>query len=229
MKSQKNREPIKGCIIDMDAVALNGIQNMYDVVGEELAKQKVVVDEGLFARYFIGTYLETGLNRAMHSVEKRSSAELAQTIRDAYLARLAAVNVADNRGLLDLVSGLGARNVRVGLLTRLAAATAREKFAPLTGSENVDILADAQPALVGGYPWDAWRHAAETMQMIDRLCVAVVTCAASSRAALAASLTVIAIPDRITEFQDFTGAYDCFSSLDGDASAAILRALRIDA
>ena len=63
--------------------------------------------------------------------------------------------------------------------------------------------------------------------MSDRLCAAIVAANASCKAALAASLPVVVIPDAMTDYQDFTGAYHVLDKLDADALPAVREALRL--
>ncbi len=226
-KSESKREPFKGCIIEMDTVVLNGIQLLYEITRTELSKQDVVIDEGLFARHFFGAHLETGLNRALQPSGRRSTPELAQTIRTTYLSRLAAAPIADHQPLAALVRGLSERQVRVALLTRIDHAAATAQFASLLALPNVMLISETLFAPVGGFAWDVWRRAAETMEMSGRLCTAIVASSTSAKAALAASLPVIAIPSALTDYQDYTGVYHRCDKLDDSVLPAVLQSLRI--
>ena len=226
---QTDREPFQGCIIEMDFVVLNGIQRLYAIIKTELSKLGVAIDEGHFARYCLGIHLETGLNRLLASFSRRSTPELAQTIRAAYLDQLGAAPLDAGHPVVALVKGLSERHVRVALLTRLPGETAEERFAPLLAFKHVSTLGEAPAAYVGAFTWDVWRRAALTLNMTDRLCVAVVAGAASCKSAMAASMPVVAIPNELTDFQDFTGAIACFDSLEKPVLPAILQALRIQA
>lgn len=226
---QVNRDPFRGCIIEMDTVALNGIQHLYTIIRDELDKQNVALDEGLFTRNLLGAYLETGLNRVLQRSGRRATPEMTQAIRVAYLEQIAAKPVDEAHPVVALARGLSEKGVRVGLLTRLSPEVAEVVFAPLLTLENVMPICESQAAWVGGFPWDVWRRASQTMQMNDRLCVAIVTGGASCKAALAASLPVVAVPNAMTDYQDFTGAYHCFDALDGSSLAAVLQTLRLPA
>jgi hypothetical protein len=226
-EGQNKREPFRGCIIEMDTIALNGIQRLYAIIRNELGKQDITIDEGLFARHFLGAYLETGLNRALQAAGRRATPETTQAIRTAYLAQLAETPVADSHPIIALVKGLSEKQVRVALLTRLGNETATAIFAPLLAFDNVTLICESQAALVGGFPWDVWRRASQTLQMADRLCAAVVASSTSNKAALAASLPVVAVPNSMTDFQDFTGAYACVDKFDGSVLTAVLQALRV--
>ena len=226
---QAKRDPFRGCIIEMDTVALKGIQHLYSIIRDELAKQNVKIDEGLFARNLLGAYLDTGLNRILQRTGRRTTPEMTQAIRSAYLEQLAATPITESDPIVALVQGLSKKGIRVGLLTRLGADAAATAFAPLLALENVMLICESQAAWVGGFPWDVWRRAALTMQMTDRLCAAIVTGAASCKAALAASLPVVAIPNEMTDYQDFTGAHDCFDAIDETVLLAVLQTLRLAA
>lgn len=225
-EDQSKREPNKGCVIEMDTVVLNGIERLYDIIRAELARQGTAIDEGLFARHLLGSYLETGLNRALHGTGRRATPELMQAIRAAYLAQMAETPLPEGHAVAGLVKGLSEASVRVGLLTRLGQEEAARLFAPLLAFPHVALICETQ-AMVGAFPWDVWRRAALTLQMSDRLCAALVTASASCKAALAASLPVIAIPNTMTDYQDFTGAYECLDKLDARVLPAVLRVLRV--
>jgi beta-phosphoglucomutase-like phosphatase (HAD superfamily) len=226
---QTDRDPFQGCIIEMDTVVLNGIQQLYAIIKAEVGKLGVTIDEGHFTRYCLGIHLETGLNRLLVSFGRRSTSELAQAIRAAYLEQLGAAPIDAGHPVVALVKGLSENNVRVALLTRLSSETATERFAPMLGFKHVTSLCESQVAYAGAFPWDVWRRAALTLNMTDRLCVAVVAGAASCKAALAANMPVVAIPNEMTDFQDFTGAIACLDSLQKPVLPAILQALRVQA
>ena len=88
-QDQRKQEPNKGCVIEMDTVVLGGIPRLFGIIRDELSRQDVAIDEGRFARFLLGTYLENGLNRAMQGSGRRATPEMMQTIRSAYLAQLA--------------------------------------------------------------------------------------------------------------------------------------------
>ncbi len=225
-QDQKKQEPNKGCVIEMDTVVLGGIPRLFGIIRDELSRQDVAIDEGRFARFLLGTYLENGLNRAMQGSGRRATPEMMQTIRSAYLAQLADTPIPENHPVIGLVKGLSEIPVRVGLLTRLGQEEAARLFAPLLAFPQVTLLCESQ-AMVGAFPWDAWSRAAIALQMSDRLCTAIVAASASCKAALAASLPVVVIPDAMTDYQDFTGAYHVLDKLDADALPAVREALRL--
>lgn len=225
-QEKSKQEPSKGCVIEMDTVVLGGIPRLYGIVRGELARQQVALDEGHFTRFLLGAYLETGLNRALQGTGRRATPDMMQTIRSAYLSQLADAPLPAGHPVIDLVKGLSETPVRVGLLTRLGQEEAARLFAPLLALPHVSLLCETQ-AMVGAFPWDVWRRAALSLQMSDRLCVALVAASASCKAALAASLPVVVIPDAMTDYQDFTGAHHVLDKLDAGVLPAVRQVLRV--
>ena len=228
ISKKKSKQVItKGCVIEMDSVVLGGIPHMYGAVRDELARQQVPLDEGTFARFLLGTYLENGLNRAMHAAGRRATTEMVQNVRSAYLAQLAAASVPENHPVVALAKSLTGIPVRVGLLTLLGHEEAMRVFEPLLDLPHVKLICETQ-AVVGSFPRDAWRRTSATMDMADRLCVAIVAAAASNKAALAASMPTIVVPDAMTDYQDITGDQYVFEKLGDDGVLpAVKQVLRI--
>ena len=62
-----------------------------------------------------------------------------------------------------------------------------------------------------------WLRLAENMMIPPSRCVAIATSAASCKAAIAAKMRSVVIPDKFTAFQDFGGADVVFDTLDKNA------------
>ncbi len=219
--------PCRGCIIEVDMVALGGIGKIYEICKRHLGEMNVAYDVGLFGRYQLGAYLEAGLNRLLQSLGRGGAPELARGVRDDYLKALAEHALAPNAPVVELVNTLSAKQVKVGLLTRMEETQAGEVLAPMLAQANVSLLCETQHALVGGFPWDVWRRNVAKMHMEEKLCVALVAGAASCKAALAAGLPTVVATDDLTMHQDFCGARHVADQLDDDVAQAVLSALRL--
>jgi beta-phosphoglucomutase-like phosphatase (HAD superfamily) len=226
-RSQAGVEPFKGCIVDVDALLLGGIGHAYEVCERHMSKAGLPFDVGLFGRYLLGVHFESGVNRLLQAKGRGGGVEAAHAVRDEYLAALASSTLASDAPAVKLIQALSAQNIKLGLLTRLDGEKADAVLAPVLGCAHVTLLAEQQPALVGGFPWDAWRRAIQRLQMEDRLCVALVASAASCKAALAAGLPAVVVTNALTAHQDFSGASHVADGWSQNLTQALLGVLRI--
>lgn len=221
--------PPRGCIFEVDTVVLDGLQLLYKVVEDHAQTLEIKIDEGVFLRYCMGGSVESALGRLLHSFGRRSSPEMVKAVKDQYYDRLASQPTDGLQGLAKLVKELLAKNAAVGLITKLDEDAAKSLFAPVLAFEGVHLIVDQYPLHVGSVSWDSWKNAATAMGLVNHLLVAVVASAASCKSALAANLPVIAIPNEMTDYQDFSGAYHWCDSLDSDKILpAILQTLRLE-
>jgi hypothetical protein len=223
-----SRTPVRGCVIEADTLALGGIGKAYAICERHLAAMEVKLDAGLFGRYLLGAHLESGLSRLLTAVGRTYSAELGQAIRGEYLAALAGAALPPESPLVRLAEAFAAGGrVGTGLLTQLAPEQAATPLAPLLAQPNVTLLPEPHCALVGGFSRDTWRRCRERLQMQERLCVALVASGASCRSALAAGFKVVAVADKLTAHQDFTGAIHVAGEMTEDIVPAVLDALQL--
>ncbi len=226
-RSKTSVEPFKGCIIEADTLLLGGIGHAHEICGRHMRKAGLPFDDGLFGRYLLGVHLESGVNRLLQANGRSGGSETAHAVRDDYLLALAGSKLAADAPAVKLVQALAARNVKLGLLTRLDGEKAAAVLAPVLECGPVTLLSEQQPALVGGFPWDVWRRAIQRLQMEDRLCVALVASAASCKAALAAGLPTVVVTSEHTAHQDFSGASHVADEWSPHVTEAIMDTLRI--
>lgn len=227
-RSQAGVEPFKGCIVDADTLLLGGLGHAYAVCERHIRKAGMPFDAGIFGRYLLGVHLESGLNRLLQSHGRSGGADAAHAMRDEYLTALAAGSLAPDAPAAKLIETLSAQHIKVGLLTRLDGEKAGAALAPALACPHVALYPEQQPVLVGGFPWDVWRRAVQRMQMEDRLCVALVSSAASCKAALAAGLPVAVVTDELTAHQDFSGAGYVGDGWSQSLTQGLLTLLRIE-
>lgn len=227
--AQAVREPIRGCLIEMDYVALGGVPRIYDACAAQLATQGVTLNAGLFSRYLLGHSLEAGLNRLLAAQGKPAGlgGDMGREVQGAFLTSLAAAAESLDRRVVALAGELAGRNIRVGLLTRLSEETARSVYAPVLALSGPTLLLPEGHGVVGGFGWDVWRRAIRKMQMEERLCAALTASGYSSKTALAAGLTVITVPAELAAHQDYSGVDFVAEGWSGEVTRAILTALRL--
>jgi beta-phosphoglucomutase-like phosphatase (HAD superfamily) len=68
-----------------------------------------------------------------------------------------------------------------------------------------------------------WLQLAKEMGISTALCTVAATSASSSKAALCAGMRCFAVPDRLTAFQDFSGADYVIESLDDEVEELVLK------
>ena len=222
------KSSVRSCLIEIDNVALDGLRALYTIAENLLAAKNIKIDQGIFLRHCMGIALETGLDRLMHSFGLRLSAELAQTVKEEYLAALVAQTDSLD-ALVKVVKGLVKKNVKVTLLTRVDPDKNKKLFSKISKLPEVTIVRQDTPLYIGSTTREAWgAAAAEHFELNAHIC-AVVSSSASCKAALASSLSVVAVPNDMTDYQDFTGAFNWCESFDpASCLPAILEALRVE-
>jgi phosphoglycolate phosphatase-like HAD superfamily hydrolase len=218
----------KGLAIEWDFVALGGLPRAFDAARARLARASLDLTPVLFSRYLLGRPLEEGLARLVAAVGAKSKAvDAAPDIHAAFASSLEEAMPKPRAEVVRFVKDMAARGLKIGLMTQIPEETAKPFVAALDVGDAAVLL--PEPATcVGGSGWDAWRRAPRKLQLADRMGVAIAVSADSARGALAAGLGVIALPDALTQHQDYTGADLVTERFTDEVSRVILELLRLE-
>jgi beta-phosphoglucomutase-like phosphatase (HAD superfamily) len=218
----------RGVLVEADLVMLAGTELFFQSCLARLEKEGVKLDRSLFLRFLFGKSLVRGMTALLEKLGKSAdaAAALSADCMEAYLAALPNASGKARDSVLAFIKDVSERGVKVGLMTQLPEADAKELFADLLGSPNVTVLAEpAHHACVHG--WEGWRRAARKLQVGERLCVALAS-PASSRGALAAAMRLVVVQDPVQDHFDCGGADMVVETLTPAIRTAALRLLKIE-
>lgn len=214
----------RAILFELENTAINGREIIYGVV------KKIVEDRGLdfnevtFSRYCLNSPLKHAVTDLL-SVGGKGQPSNAKVV-DALVAGLGQA-FSDHSGnvltgmkaLLDTAANEG---IALGALSRLPADQARAL------AEQVGLLAAGGDVLSAsdddrlGPTADAWLKLSKHIGVMPSLSVVLTTSSTSCKAALSAGMRCVVVPDRFTNFQDFSGASAVFDELDADVIPEVL-------
>jgi hypothetical protein len=214
--------------VELDLVGFAGTELLLQACTARLEKAGIKLDQSLFLRYLLGKSPMRGMSALLEKVGKgtESAASLAAECMEAYVASLQQAPVKMRDNLAAFLKEVVGHGVKVGLLTQMPEAAAKERFADLLANPLVQVIAEpANHACVHG--WEGWRRAARKIQVGERLCVAVAT-PASARGALSASMRMVVVVEPLQEHLDCSGADVVTETITPAVRAAALRLLKIE-
>jgi len=201
----------KGALFfDLDNLVASARRLYYGALQEVVSAQGKELTPVLFSRYFV-----TGKGTALPSLYAALGlpADAAEgiygQIAETVIPRLAASTAKPDAALSGWIDAAKARGATVVAVTRLASDAAESLLVRIgldpetVRTATLDELGDDA----------AWTKACAAFGKAPRDCVAVVTSSDAAKAALAAHLSVVAVPDEYTDFQDFGGADAVVDSL----------------
>lgn len=201
----------KGALLfDLDNLVASARRLYYAALKEIVSAQGKELTPVLFSRFFVtgnGAYLPAlyaALGLAADAADGIDG-QIAETVTP----RLAASTAKPDQALSDWIAAAQARGAAVVAITRLSADAAESLLA------RIGLNPEAVRPFTMDEPGDpaAWGKACASFAKLPRRCVALVTSSDAAKAALAAHLGVVAVPDEYTDFQDFGGADAVVGSL----------------
>lgn len=201
----------KGALFfDLDNLVASARRLYYAALKEIVSAQGKELTPVLFSRFFVtgngadlpALYTELGLPAdAADGID----GQIAETVTP----RLAASTAKPDAALSAWIAAAQARGALVVAVTSLATDAAESLLARIGLNPEVIRISTMDE------PGDnaSWTKACASVGKLPRRCVAVVTSSDAAKAALAAHLGVVAVPDEYTDFQDFGGADAVLGSL----------------
>jgi beta-phosphoglucomutase-like phosphatase (HAD superfamily) len=207
-------------LVEADMTVLPGMNLFLDSFGPVLKKAGICLDRDLFLRYLFGRHPVRGVAALIEKSGKSADASaVAADCLAAYLAALEGAGAQANEPALTFIREVAGQGRKVGLITQLPDAAARQVFSGVLG-ETVTAITET-PGTLGVLGWEGWRRASRKLQARERLCVAL--CApASARWALAASMRVAVVMNPMQEHLDAGGADLLCETLNASARASAM-------
>jgi beta-phosphoglucomutase-like phosphatase (HAD superfamily) len=211
-------------LIELENTAFKGREVVFDAVAKALEDKEIKLDQLLFVRFFLTRGMAAAIPEVLKATHKTrfSATKLVPEVESLIREGLRARQSSPAAGAQKLVSQGTATGLRVGFLSDgdLATALPLAKACGVTDPKALLTAATLHDRVTTCT--DAWHRLAIHMGVSPLRCVAVTTSAEATRAAMAAGMRCVAIPDRFTGFQDFGGADFVGDALDNAAIAAVL-------
>jgi beta-phosphoglucomutase-like phosphatase (HAD superfamily) len=222
-KSVRVGPPVPNLVVELEYLAFGARKTLHDVMKANLADKDVKLDLPAFSRYCVSPALDQALPALLKALGKArlSAAKMLAEVEEGVKNSLLHSGRHPDPAFAKLVKAAQARGWRVGVISDLDPDTARQVLEKSGITDPPALLARTSGAR-NTTDGRAWRSLAKQLGVPAATCVAVVTSADASYAALAADMDCAAIPDAFTAFQDFGGVNLVAEKLDDHAITAIL-------
>lgn len=193
-------------IFDLDNLVLDARNLYYEVLAEMLQTKGATLTPILFSRYVIAAgHADLAALFAALKLDEDADAATEQW-QNTTQGRIATSSAKIPEGLKIWMDAASARGAAVCAASTLPQPKVEAIFSRLGLSPETIRLYACNPAERCLQDAETWVRIAASLSKSTRRCVAIVTAADTAKAALAAQMSVVAIPDVYTEFQDFCGA-----------------------
>ncbi|MBM4144110.1 MAG: HAD family phosphatase [Lentisphaerae bacterium] len=202
------KTPSRAILFELEHTAAGGRQILFDVLKSALAERGITLSESEFRRHCVGCPVEEAVAALLKASKKtRLSAEkLVAEISEGITLSFAGGSARLDPGMADLIERSRAEGIAPGGLSCIESDAARQLVEKLgLNDSGLVILSRAGTERTFPQP-DVWLQLAKTVGVTPTRCLVVVSSGDASRAALAAGMKCVAVPDRYTSFQDFSGA-----------------------
>lgn len=197
----------RAVLFELEHVAVGGRQIKFGLMEAALKSQRVELTPTLFSRYCLPRVPKEGLKALLKAAGKSGA------LAEVWERYAAGVPEAFGNAKLKLDSGCEAilkvarkHHARLGALTSLDAATTEALIRNLDLGNLGIVLQVISQEDTRTFSGDHWLHLARKVDTLPRKCFAICTQADSCRAAIAARLRCIGLPDTYTVFEDYGGA-----------------------
>jgi len=224
----EQEEPEHAILFELEGIAINGRQILFDVIKGALTGKGVKLTPVLFARYCLDVPLQESVATLLKQVKKDMDEKIVATIIDAFNAAVLEKGTKLNSDLKNAMALAQEQGLRLGAVSCLKEATA-ESLAEKLGltKMGVSVFAnDVEGKLVPSA--DAWLKLTKQMEIGPPLCGSFVTSMKSSNAALSAGTKCVVVIDKYNGFQDFGGADYVVDALDNQMVKELIDLLRKD-
>lgn len=193
-------------LFELENLALAGRKRLYDLLKKHLAAAGVQVTPALFSRYGLGPTPEQSVAGLIEGLGagKIDAAKIGAEVNEAYVADLQS-KVEINTAVVKLVQAALKKGFAVGAVSALPEEQALVVLQRL--DLNGDVKLGAHKPVEPLYPRaDTWIKLLKSTCKTSVPAVAIVSSSSSGKAALAAGLRCVVLPDEFTGYQDFSGA-----------------------
>jgi len=222
-------KPKKALLFELDNVALKGRELLYDVLSGILEEKGVDFSFGHFCKYCLHPPAKNYIPTLLHKSGKTrlSEEKLVGEVTEAVKLMFFDGNMKMNEGMMDLIDRAIADGAAIGVLSVFDEATTgriSEKLG-LSGKGTVTLSNGTEDKHVPSS--DAWLKLAKGMKIPASCCVVIASSAKACKAALSAGMRCVALPDKFTAFQDFSGVDFVLPSLDEAGADSVIGLLDI--
>ena len=214
-KRNANPQPM-AILIELENIAVQGRRLMYEALSDILEKKGAKMKPFLFSRFCLYSSSKKYLPDLLKAVgkERLSADKMAEEVDAAIAAAFSRPGLKLPADLKKSLKALAEKGFVVGALCCLPKAVA-QSLATNLGLEAMGVRMLAGFNEQTPYPGvEAWLKLAKISNVQPFRTVVVATSSLSCKAALAARMKSIAIPDSFTIFEDFCGADYLVNSLD---------------
>lgn len=208
---KRSEKPAYAILCELENVAVNGRKIAFDVLKSVLAEKDVKITPIIFSRHFGGTPLRAALGALLQEQGKGRLSEdkLAGEIEKGVSLSVLDAAAKPNASFRKLAERAGTEGICIGGVTLLDAEAAVQLTTKLglnEGGHPVVPLKKHAAQTDRRAEVDAWGKLVRSVGLSPLRCVSVTTCSRSMKAALAAGMQCVAVPDEFTSFQDYSGA-----------------------
>jgi len=220
--------PGRAVLFDLENVAVQGHQLLYNTLGEVLAGKKVKLTQPLFSRFCLDATLYECVCGLLTFEDKKGVRrdKLVAQVGERLKARLTAGDLKLDPALAGLLKAASARGILSGALSCLDPETAEKLAGDLGLSEMGVSLLPAGCENNNGPGADGWLKLARKMSVQPALCGVIASSAWPCKTALAAGMRCVALLNKFSSFQDFGGADLVVEALD-DVAEGLFELLEI--
>lgn len=220
MTNPSEQEASKRCVIvEFDFAVLPGHPLLLDCCSKRLAKEGVTLDFGLMARNLCGKTFLSGFQDLCEKQGKTPDIPgIVSDCRDAFAAAIGGELPRTPAPFLKWAKALQGKGVGVTIVSRLEADALKEAFE--AGGCPASLLSFQRDSMdsFGFLKEETLRNILGRGGIHEQLSAAVVASGYSCKNALICGMSVIAKPNEMTDYQDFSG---CNRIIDGFSTSLI--------
>lgn len=201
---------------ELEFIAVNGREVLFNAVGEVLAPKGIEVTRPLFVRHGLAPRPAAAVQALLKAAGKNmASGDPLSAQAEAAMLKAFGESAVLNKGLAALIKAAQQRQIQAVAVSAWPEKNARELFEKL-GLDQMGVELAAFDSNDPVFPRaDHWLRLLKQRGQEHLPMMAVVSSRAACKGALTAGATVIAVPDAFTGFQDFTGAKVILDSVSG--------------
>lgn len=206
-KTEERQKPAIALVLELEFMLFRGRELMYEAFNSVLKNHQITLDQTAFSRYCLPRTTEKCLQGLLPALGKKGLAveTIADKIRQQFESSLNASTTMPAPELIALLKKAAENNIKIGLLSFLPQENADRLMARLSLNQPVCLHVMKKKADDLPTP-DSWLSLLKAMTVAPRCAFAVVDGALACKSALAVGMRCCVVPDRFTEWQDFSGA-----------------------
>ena len=210
-------------MIELDYVIVNLREIEFDAIKRGISPKGVELTSAMFSRSTMSPNHRAVIGSILQSAGKKSDAiEKAVNEVNKSIIEYCSENAVINSGVVELINIAKSRNVNVKLYSALDNQTA-ENLVNKIGLSDMGIEIINPSEIKESFPKaDDWLKMLKKADIEDKTIVAVVSSQLACKGALTAGASCIVVPDKFTDFQDFSGAMFILDKLNDEDPNHIL-------